>query len=93
MTMRREIEKHHAEAWKRQIIQAGGDENVAQQAIALAALNGLFDIHKDWGMLMALAEDRAYSSELLGIAVRNLVAAGVGENMAAEPKDPQSVVD
>lgn len=36
-------EKHHAAEWMRCIISAGGDENVAQQAIALAALNGLFD--------------------------------------------------
>lgn len=36
-------ESYYAEEWKRQIINAGGDENVAQQAVALAALNGLFD--------------------------------------------------
>lgn len=40
------MEKQHAAEWKRCIISAGGDENVAQQAIALAALNGLFDIHR-----------------------------------------------
>lgn len=43
---RSEIERHHAEEWGRQIINAGGDENVAQQAVALAALNGLFDIYR-----------------------------------------------
>jgi hypothetical protein len=37
------VRKAYAEEWKRQIINAGGDENIAQQAVALAALNGLFD--------------------------------------------------
>lgn len=41
------IEKEHAAAWERCIVDAGGDENVAQQAVALAALNGLFDLHRD----------------------------------------------
>lgn len=41
-----EVAKQHAEEWKRQIINAGADENVAQQAVALAALNGLFDWHQ-----------------------------------------------
>ncbi|MET4210482.1 hypothetical protein [Bradyrhizobium sp. LA2.1] len=40
---RDEARKHHADEWVRQIINAGGDENLAQQAVALAALNGLFD--------------------------------------------------
>lgn len=40
------LEKRHAAEWKRCIITAGADENVAQQAVALAALNGLFDIYK-----------------------------------------------
>lgn len=40
-----EAVKAIAAEWKRQIISAGGDENVAQQAIALAGLNGLFDAH------------------------------------------------
>lgn len=44
--MNAEAERHHAEEWRRQIINAGGDENVAQQAVALAALNGLFDINR-----------------------------------------------
>lgn len=80
MTHRDEIEKHHAEAWRRQIIEAGGDENVAQQAVALAALNGLFDIHRDWGALRALAADDRVSSELIGIRVRNdLLLLGDGE--------------
>lgn len=35
-----------ADEWRQQIISAGGDENVAQQAVALAALNGLFDVYK-----------------------------------------------
>jgi hypothetical protein len=34
----------YSEEWRRQIINAGADENVAQQAVALAALNGLFDV-------------------------------------------------
>jgi len=37
------LRRYHAELWRLQIISAGGDENVASQAIALAALNGLFD--------------------------------------------------
>lgn len=52
---RDEIEKHHAEEWQRQIINAGGDENVAQQAVTLAALNGPFDIHRGWAALRELA--------------------------------------
>jgi hypothetical protein len=35
--------KHVAEEWKRQIINAGGDENLAEQAVTIAALNGMFD--------------------------------------------------
>jgi hypothetical protein len=38
-----EARRQYAEDWKRQIINAGGDENIAQQTVALAALNGLFD--------------------------------------------------
>lgn len=71
MIERSEIERHHAEAWRRQIIEAGADENVAQQAVALAALNGLFDIHRDWAALRILARDPRVSSELIGIRVRN----------------------
>jgi hypothetical protein len=41
------VEKEHAAAWERCIIDAGGDENVARQAVTLAALNGLFDLHRD----------------------------------------------
>lgn len=33
----------NAEDWQRQIVNAGGDEGLAQRAVALAALNGLFD--------------------------------------------------
>lgn len=40
------FERQYAEEWKRCIINAGADENVAQQAVALAALNGLFDLHR-----------------------------------------------
>jgi hypothetical protein len=35
--------KAHALAWHRQIVEAGGSESVAHQAVTLAALNGLFD--------------------------------------------------
>jgi hypothetical protein len=43
LTEREALLAQLAKDWERQIISAGGDENVAQQAVALAALNGLFD--------------------------------------------------
>lgn len=66
-----ELEKVHAEEWKRCIINAGGDENVAQQAVALAALNGLFDLHREAAELLRLAADHRVSSEAIGIRIRN----------------------
>lgn len=40
------IEKEHADAWIRCIRDAGGSAGVSRQAVALAALNGLFDLHR-----------------------------------------------
>lgn len=42
-----DMEKHHADEWRRTIVSAGADESIAQQAVAMAALNGLFDPHRD----------------------------------------------
>lgn len=43
MSDRHELHKRLAQDWRDQIVAAGGDRNVAEQAVTLAALNGLFD--------------------------------------------------
>jgi hypothetical protein len=48
-----DLAKTHAKEWMRCILNAGGDENVAQQAVALAALNGLFEPHHEAERLRA----------------------------------------
>ena len=72
------IEKHHAEEWKRQIINAGGDENVAQQAVALAALNGLFEIHRDTQFQVELEREACAQVALcIGEDAGTAIAAGI----------------
>lgn len=64
------VAEHHAKEWVRCIRSAGGDENVAQQAITLAALNGLFDIHRDPAAQELLASLKALHHRLVKEGIR-----------------------
>lgn len=65
-----DIAKAHAAEWERQIISAGADKNVAQVAVALAGLNGLFDPHRE----LQSALDRLEVSEAVGLVKSQLIA-------------------
>lgn len=42
----REMLEHHKDAWQRQIEEQGVERHDAIVIVALAELNGLFDVHK-----------------------------------------------
>lgn len=65
------IEKHHAEAWARYIMDAGATADIAARAVELATLNGLFDIHRDLETTRRLAKNLNVSDAALGMRLRN----------------------
>jgi len=71
MTNTQTIEQQHRGAWARYIMDAGATTEIAERAIELAALNGLFDIHREAQGLRELANDWRVSAEAIGIRVRH----------------------
>lgn len=71
MTERETIEKHHADAWRRCIMDAGATADIADRAVTLATLNGLFDLHR-WSQAVQLAAwDRNVTNAALGQEIRD----------------------